>query len=140
MALSADRFLDMSREGVSFDVPVHAADTYYKGATCRYNGGRASLTGGASGPFAGIVEKQVVATAQGDIVRLRVPRLVTLPHASAALANRGQRCHAVTDDETIGFAAVGAAQVNNTTPIGVVRDVDVGASVTVEVGVHTEAN
>ena len=134
MALSADRFLDVSRAGTyRQEYPAHAADTFYKGAACVFRGGRIEPQGGARRVFAGFVDKNTVVTAQGQMVPVLVPARVVLPDASAALANRGQMCDLVTDDDTLAFRDVGAVLTTAGTQLGLVMDVEVGVSVTVEV-------
>ena len=134
MALSADRYLDMSRAGTyGKEYPAHAVGTFYKGAAGVFRGGRLDLQGGAQRVFAGFVEKQTVVTAQGQMVPVRIPTRVELPDTSATLANRGQMCDLVTDDEGLAYRDVGAVLTSNGTQLGLVMDVEVGVSVTVEV-------
>ena len=134
MALSNDRYLDVSQQGRRLSLPAHDADTFYKGSACIFNGGRVDLQGGASGVFAGFVDKNTVTTAQGDMVPLRRPDAVWLPDSSASRSNVGQICDLVTDDEGLAFRDRGAALTSAGSPLGLVIDVVVGESVLVEVG------
>ena len=127
MALAADRYLDVSQQGRRLSAPAQAGATFYKGAGCIFNSaGRVILQGGASGVFAGFVEQNTVATAQGDLIPLRRPGAVWLPDTSAARTNRGQVCDMVTDDDTLAYRVRGATVTTNGTPLGLVLDVVLG--------------
>ena len=134
MALSADRYLDQSKDGRRLSLPAHAAATFYKGGACIFNGGRVELQGGSAGVYAGFVDKNTVATAQDDMVPLRRPDAVWLPDSGAARGNVGQVCDLVTDDEDLAYRDRGAALTASGSPLGLVIDVVVGESVLVEVG------
>ena len=137
MALSADRYLDQSQDGSRLNGPAEGPDTFYKGGACIFNSsGRVILKAGASGTFAGFVEKNTVVTAQNQAVPLRRPKSVWLPDSSVALANRGQICDLVTDDEALAYRARGAALTSDGTPLGLVIDVVSGESVLVEIGTY----
>ena len=137
--LTAARLIGLSGPGYyTKNIPANGAIANLKrGATIVTNAaGKAIRQAGASGVFAGFA-KENGTYAVDELVPIEIADRVVLPFSTAAVTHIGDFAESDTDDETYdrkaaGAGGVTAAVATNASRLGLIVDVEVGVSITVD--------